>query len=64
MIDSYNYQFANINQNTTTDTLLNNCNEMLTPNPTYLNNVFNQNKIEKLMVSKEKFLILAVWQCP
>ena len=42
MVDSYNYQFANINQNTTTDTLLNNCNEMLTPNPTYLNNVFNQ----------------------
>ena len=41
-VDTYNYQYANINQPANNNVLLQNCNEMLTPNSSYLDNVFNQ----------------------
>lgn len=42
LVNAYNFQYANINQNTLTDALLNNCNPMLSPEPKYLDAVFNQ----------------------
>ena len=42
VVNAYNYQLANINQNTVPDVLLQNCNEMMTANRKPLDSVFNQ----------------------
>ena len=42
LVDAYNYNYAKLNQNSTLDFNLQNCNSMLTPNTSSLDAVFNQ----------------------